>query len=95
MQTVKALRAGAQTFLTHVFGRGLDDERYTVERFRTTVDGEIQARPGETRKAVSLRTVRRLRPERNEIVVCTGASIDGGVQYWGTYAVWGHMLRQR
>ena len=27
MQTVKAFRGNARTFLTHMFGRGLDDVR--------------------------------------------------------------------
>ena len=33
MQTVKAFRGNARTFLTHMFGRGLDDDRYVIERF--------------------------------------------------------------
>lgn len=30
MQTAKALRESAHTFLIHIFGCGLDDDRYTV-----------------------------------------------------------------
>ena len=105
MQTVKALRGNARTFLTHIFGRGLDDDRYVVERFQSMADGEIRPRRGDwpttkgrrkaPRKTVSLQAVQRIRPERDEIIVCTGISIAGGIQYWGDYAVWGHMLRRR
>ncbi|MCY4547535.1 MAG: hypothetical protein OXC28_04130, partial [Defluviicoccus sp.] len=31
----------AHTFLVHVFGRGLDGERYVVERCRSRPDGQI------------------------------------------------------
>ena len=41
MQTVKALRGNARTFLTHMFGLGLDDDRYVIERFQSKADGEI------------------------------------------------------
>ena len=44
MQTVKAFRGNARTFLTHMFGRGLDDDRYMIERFRSKADGEIHPR---------------------------------------------------
>ena len=35
----------AHTFLTHLFGRGLEDERYAVERFRSMDDGDILPLP--------------------------------------------------
>ena len=35
----------SNTFLTHTFGRGLEDERYAVERFKSTMDGEIRPAP--------------------------------------------------
>lgn len=97
MQTARALRESAHTnsYLVHTFGRGLDDDRYTVERFRSAADGDIRAKPNETRKGVSRRTVRQLRPARDEIVVCTGVRGGGGIQYWGSYVVWGQMLRRR
>ena len=105
MQTVNAFRGNARTFLAHMFGRGLDDDRYVIERFRSTADGEIHPRRrneaskksrGKTsREIVSLSTVQRMRPERDEIIVCTCIAITGGTQYWGDYAVWGHMLRRR
>ena len=44
MQTVKAFRGNARTFLTHMFGRGLDDDRYVIERFQSKADGEIRPR---------------------------------------------------
>ena len=48
MQTVNAVRGNARTFLTHLFGAGLDDEdRYVVERFRSMASGEIRRRPGD------------------------------------------------
>ena len=96
MQTVKAFRGNARTFLTHMFGRGLDDDRYVIERFRSKADGEIHPRchnvaskksRGKTsREIVSLSTVQRMRPERDEINVCTGIAITGGLQYWGDRA---------
>ena len=86
----------SNTFLTHTFGRGLEDERYAVERFKSAMDGEIRPMPaGETDKGRSKRkratatrkTVREMRPARDEIIVCTGLRTkDSGVQYWGAYA---------
>ena len=97
MQTVKALRGNSRTFLTHMFGRGLDDDRYVIERFKSKADGEIsprrrngaskKSRGNVTREIVSLSTVRKIRPERDEIIVCTGIAITGGVQYWGDRAM--------
>ena len=95
----------SNTFLTHTFGRGLEDERYAVERFKSTMDGEIRPAPAgeaktgngrKTRRATATRkAVREMRPARDEIIVCTGLSArDSGVQYWGAYLVWGHMLRR-
>ena len=93
----------ARTFLTHVFGCGLDDERYVVERFQSDIEGQIQPwRPGkgskgagkQARKVMSLRAVQRLRPERNEIIIATGVELAGGVQYYGEYAIWPHMSRR-
>ena len=95
----------SNTFLTHTFGRGLEDERYAVERFKSTMDGEIRPVPAReakagsgrrTRRATATRkAVREMRPARDEIIVCTGLRTrDSGVQYWGAYLVWGHMLRR-
>ena len=96
MQTVKAFRGNARTFLTHMFGRGLDDDRYVIERFLSKADGEIRprrrngalkkSRDNTSSEIVSLSTVKKIRPERDEIIVCTGITIIGGVQYWGDRA---------
>ena len=42
MQTAQALSGNATTFLTHIFGHGLADDRYVVERFKSMVDGDIR-----------------------------------------------------
>ena len=87
-----------------MFMRGLDDNRYVVERYKSTFDGEIVRWPckgksktgKQPRQIMSLGAVQRMRPERDEIIVCTGVKIAGsGIQYWGSNAVWGHMLRRR
>ena len=90
MRTGRIFHRDAQTFLVHLFGRGLDDERYVVEKYRSHPNGEIepiQAEEPKTkgrrrphRKIVSRRAVREMRPERDEIIVCarlTGASAAG------------------
>ena len=41
MQTATAPGASSRTFLIHMFMRGLDDNRYVVERYKSTFDGEI------------------------------------------------------
>ena len=46
MQTATAPGASARTFLIHMFSRGLDDNRYVVERYKSTFDGEIVRRGG-------------------------------------------------
>ena len=96
MQINGTLQGSARTYLTHMFGRGLDDERYLVERFLSAADGEIRPISGggrakrgrkQPRKVMSLRSVQRLRPERDEIIVCTGVNLkDSGVQMWGSRA---------
>ncbi len=42
MPTVQTHPGNASTFLTHLFGQGLDDDRYVVERFRSMADGDIR-----------------------------------------------------
>ncbi len=87
----------SNTFLTHTFGQGLEDERYAVERFKSTMDGDIRPIPAAEAKTGSGRrmkratatrkAVREMRPARDEIIVCTGLRTrDSGVQYWGAYA---------
>ena len=87
----------ANTFLVHLFGSGLADDRYLVERFRAMIDGDIRRCPNEApgkgkgrRKAkfatASLKAVKEMRPARNEIIVCTGLTTRGGQQLWGSSA---------
>ena len=93
----------SNTFLTHTFGRGLADERYAVERFKSTMDGEIRSVPAGEAKAgngrkrkraiASRRAVREMRPARDELIVCTGLKVPGsGLHLWGEHLVWGRML---
>ena len=42
MRTGRMFHRDAQTFLVHLFGRGLDDERYLVETYRSLPSGEIR-----------------------------------------------------
>ena len=88
----------ASTFLTHLFGSGLSDDTYVVERFKAMVDGDLRrcadeppaAKKGRRkakRATASLKAVQAMRPERNEVIVCTGLRTRGGVQYWGWIAM--------
>ena len=104
MQTAARTRRHADTFLTHLFGGGLDggDREFVVERFRSTYDGEIKpagdgqgrAGRGQQRRTVSLRTVRNLRPAHDEIIIATSVSRDAGIQLYGATAA-GFALRGR
>ena len=88
----------AATYLTHFFGSGLSDDTYVVERYRALVDGDIRrcadeapAAKGKGRRKTKFPTATReavqaLRPERTEIIVCTGLETRGGVQFWGSVA---------
>ena len=85
----------SHTFLVHVFGRGLDGERYVVERFRSRPDGQIdpveagQPKSGKggrrpRRTVVSAGEVKKMKPERDEIIICTALDLKAsGVQLWG------------
>ena len=90
-------RNTANTFLTHIFGTGLADERYVVERFKAHADGDIRPWSGEAPKAgkrrsgakrvtATLKAVKELRPARTEIIICTGLRTRGGMQVWGDIA---------
>ncbi len=98
----------ATTFLVHFFGGGLIDkgECYVVERFRSMSSGEIRRAPGEASRGkngrgrvnpeiASVDEVRELRPVYNEIIVCTGLGTRAGVQYFGSHAIWGPVLRRQ
>ncbi len=85
----------ASTFLVHYFGGGLDgDDRFVVERFRALACGEIRPVQTETSKGrrkgkrtvVSRKEAEAMRPERTEIIICTGLRTRGGKQSWGAVA---------
>ena len=88
----------AHTFLVHVFGRGLDGERFVVERFRSRPDGRIdpiepdrpKAKKGgrkPRRTIVSAGEVKTMKPERDEIILCTALDLKAsGLQMWGLQA---------
>ena len=88
MHAAIAVPGNSRTILTHVFGRGLEDERYVVERYRAMADGDIRQMSGDEtpaksrrkvkRTVASLETVREMRPAPTEIIVCTGLRIKGG-----------------
>ena len=97
MQPAQAFSGNATTFLTHIVGRGFDDEHYVVERYRSMLDGDIrpveaEAPKGKRRRKAkhalaSREEVKEMRPARNEIIVCTGLSIKNcGVQFWDCLA---------
>ena len=96
MQTVNPRPGNARTYLIHVFGRGLEDDRYVVERFKSMTNGDIRlvssgglvkkGRRMARRTTVSRRAVKEMRPGRDEIIICTGVTIKGGAQFWGDRA---------
>ena len=87
----------ADTFLVHFFGTGLADEKYVVERFKAMADGDIRPIRSEATGAngrrkvkhtvVSRKQAEAMRPDRTEIIVCTGLSTRGGRQAWGSVAL--------
>ena len=92
------LHRNAETYLVHLFGRGLDGERYVVERYRSLASGEIrpvQAEEPKTggrckrrRTVASAGAVKKMRPERDEIIVCTALDLKAsGIQLWGALAM--------
>ena len=97
MNTAIAIPGNAATFLTHLFGLGLTDDRYVVEKFKALANGDIRRCPndapakGKGRRRATFGTatrkaVKEMRPARNEIIVCTGLRNRGGVQIWGDIA---------
>ena len=59
MHAAIAVPGSASTILTHVFGRGLADERYVVERYRAMADGDIRRAPGDAAPAKGRRKAKR------------------------------------
>ena len=96
MHAAIAVPGNSRTILTHVFGHGLEDDCYVVERFHAMANGDVRRQSGDEpvkkgrRKGkhmiASLKAVREMRPAPTEIIVCTGLRIRGGVQYWGAIA---------
>ena len=99
MQIGGAKRGNTETFLVHIFGRGLEGDKYVVERFRSAADGEISPVPiaapparGKKRRrprhtVTSLSNVTQMRPARDEIIVCTAVNLeDSGIQLWGEWS---------
>ncbi|MCY3701537.1 MAG: hypothetical protein OXG16_02500 [Rhodospirillales bacterium] len=86
----------AETFLVHFFGTGLADDRYVVERFRARANGDIVPVPAEALAAkgrlktkhmvVSRKEAEAMRPDRTEIIICTGLKTRGGRRAWGSVA---------
>ena len=87
----------ASTFLVHYFGGGLDgDDRFVVERFRALACGDIRpvqdgaenakGRRKGKRTVVSRKEAEAMRPDRTEIIICTGLRTRGGKQSWGSVA---------
>ena len=65
MHTVQTHPDNASTFLTHLFGQGLDDDRYVVERFQSMADGDIRPlRTGRLRPRASPRRRGRSCPDK-------------------------------
>ena len=88
----------AATFLIHYFGGGLDgDDRFVVERFKALASGDIRpvrdgaenAKRGRKHRriVVSREEAEAMRPDRTEIIVCTGLRTRGGRQAWGSVAL--------
>ncbi|MCY4588935.1 MAG: hypothetical protein OXB98_23165 [Bryobacterales bacterium] len=85
-------RNTADMFLVHFFGTGLADDQYVVERIRVLSDGDIppirpeaagaKGRGKAKRTVVSRKQAEAMRPNRTEIIVCTGLKTRGGVQTW-------------
>ena len=70
-------------------------DRYVIEKYRSDSEGQIHPvepeRPratGRRRRIVAgVAAVKKLRPERDEIIVCTALNLKAsGIQYWGSAA---------
>ena len=97
MRTGRMFHRDAQTYLVHVFGRGLEGDRYVIEKYRSDSEGQIHPVEPEQPRAAGRRSrrrivagvaaVKKLRPERDEIIVCTALNLKAsGIQYWGSAA---------
>ena len=97
MRIGQAFHRDAQTYLVHVFGRGLEGDRYVIEKYRSDSDGQIhqvepeqpvtKGRRSRRRTIMSAAGVKNLRPERDEIIVCTALNLKAsGIQLYGLRA---------
>ena len=80
MRVGRMFHRDAQTCPVHVFGRGLEGDRYVIEKYRSDSDGQIHPVEPEQPRATGRRrhivaglaAVRKLRPERDGIGFCGG-----------------------
>ena len=97
MRIGRMFHRNAQTYLVHVFGRGLEGDRYVIEKYRSDSDGQIHPVEPEQPRATGRRrrrrivasaaAVRKMRPERDEIIVCTALDLKAsGIQLYGLRA---------
>ena len=97
MRIGRMFHRDAQTYLVHVFGRGLEGDRYVIEKYRSDSDGQIhpveperfvtKGRRSKRRTIISAGAVTKLRPERDEIIVCTALNLKAsGIQLYGLAA---------
>ena len=64
-----AMGGSSRTYLTHLFGRGLDDEKYRVERFRSMAEGMIRHWHG-------VRGPGKARNKTGDLKLCPVVSLD-------------------
>ena len=58
MHAAQAFSPTQPRFLTHIVGRGLADERYVVQRFKSMIDGDIRLVEAEAPKGKRRRNVK-------------------------------------
>lgn len=85
MRICRMFHRNAQSCLVYVCGRGVEGERYVIEKYRSLADGQI--RPVEAERSgtiLSAGAVKKLRPQRDGIIVCAALNLKAsGIQYWG------------
>ena len=97
MRNSRTFHRDVQTYLVHIFGRGLEGDRCVIEKYRSDSDGQIhpvepeqpvtKARRSKRRTIMSAGAVTKLRPERDEIIVCTALNLKAsGIQLYGLAA---------
>ena len=76
MHAAIAVPESASTILTHVFGRGLADESYVVERYKTLADSDIRRMPGDETPAKGRRKAKRTIASLDDVRI---RPCDGGL----------------